>query len=454
MTARLALSVACAALLAACGQPPAPQPVDLTVPAGWEGERPPPLPATVDARWWTAFDDPALDAVMARIEDADDLAVARARLAQARAGLRAARASLRPSLDLGASASTEQPGDDPERSDAASLALQAGWEIDLFGRNGLRADASDARLTASEADLAAIRLATRAEAARLYVTYREAQAREAAATATVEALSGVVELTDVRVRAGLQPELDLAAARNTLAEARTAPLAAQQAAREARLSLESLLGLAPGELRPVLDDRTQVPEPRTAASLDAPVEVLARRPDLRAAEARLVAARYDAAAARADFWPRLSLGAAFGAQSLEPGSPFSSSGGLWRLAGDLTAPVLSFGRLEAARDGADARLLEAAALYRQAANRALSEVERALVATALSEAQRQAQIEALEAAERRADLALQRHRAGLTPLIEVLLARQAAFDAETRLRRQEAAVALAFISLNTALGLG
>lgn len=92
--------------------------------------------------------------------------------------------------------------------------------------------------------------------------------------------------------------------------------------------------------------------------------MLARRPDLRAAELQLWATGADARAARRDFWPTLSLSAALGGQESDRQTPFTASGFLGHLAGWLTAPLLSFGRLESARDGADARLAPAEVSYR------------------------------------------------------------------------------------------
>lgn len=455
MIARLLpLSISAAVLIAATGPASAEAPSpSRPVPPAWTEGAAVPTAAEIDDRWWLAFGDPILSDLVARAGAADDAELARARLTEARAALRRSRAALAPNLGAALSGRSERPGDDPDRSDSASAVLDASWELDLFGQNRTRARAAGANAEAVEAEVAAARVAARASAARLYVTYRDAQAQEAAALRTVEALEGLLRLAEARQRAGLVGALDVEAARATLAQARARPIGAREAAATARLGLEALLGLSPGALAPTLAQARPAPG-ATPQALLAPASVLANRPDLIAAEARLRAAGFDADAARADFWPRLSIGAVFGAQSVDPVSPFSGSGALWRLTAGLTAPLFSFGRLEAARDAADARAEQAAIAYRRAATRALADVETALVAGASAESRRAAQAEALDAAVRRAGLARARYAAGLSPLLDVLVAEQGVYQAEADLARARADAALAYASLSSALGLG
>ncbi|MFN3354243.1 MAG: TolC family protein, partial [Brevundimonas sp.] len=244
-------------------------------------------------------------------------------------------------------------------------------------------------------------------------------------------------------------------ARAALASARARPIAARQAAAEARLGLEALLGLSPGALADMLaEPTTESSEAPAVRALAAPASVLARRPDLRAAELELIAAGADATAARRDFWPTVSLSAALGGQEVDPETPFTASGFLTQLAAGLTAPVFTFGRLESARDAADARRMQAEVAYRQAAVDALSEVETALVALASAEARTATLEEAAQAAGDQARLAERRYRAGVSPFLEVLTAQRAAADAEAELASARGAALTAFARLNAAAGLG
>ncbi|MGQ2990910.1 MAG: TolC family protein, partial [Brevundimonas sp.] len=240
-----------------------------------------------------------------------------------------------------------------------------------------------------------------------------------------------------------------------LASARARPIAARQAAEEARLGLEALLGLNPGALTAALTQPTTAAfETPAVRALSAPAAVLARRPDLRAAELQLWAAGAEARAARRDFWPTLSLSAALGGQAVDPETPFTASGFLSQIAGGLTAPLFIFGRLESARDAADARRTQAEIAYRQAAMDALSEVETALAALASAEARAGTLADASDAAEDQVRLATGRYRAGVSPFLEVLTARRAAADAMAEHAAAQGEALIAYARLNAATGLG
>jgi len=276
----------------------------------------------------------------------------------------------------------------------------------------------------------------------------------AAANRSLARLSDVRGLVGSRERAGLVPGLDLAAARAEEALARTRPLAAREAADSARLGLEVLLALPPGALRETLSQPRPMPRAAAPALLETPLAVVARRPDLRAAERDLAAAGYDARAARRDFWPSLSLGAAIGAQAVSPETAFTATGFLASLLGQLTVPLFTGGRLEAERDLADARRTEAAAAYRQAATRALSEVEVALVEQRSATLRQAALADALAAANDQVALARARYLGGLASFTDVLVAERAAFDAEAELATAAADAGRAFAALSAALGAG
>lgn len=408
--------------------------------------------AGVEDRWWLAFGDPVLDGLVAQADLGDDLAIAQARLDEARAQLRSARTRLRPEITAEASAETSRV-DDLEQDEQQGLAAFS-WSPDLNGAGAARARAAEATLAAEASRAAAVRQATRATAVRLYITVRESQARAAAAERSVTALVESLDLTEIRQRAGLVSGLDPVAARSQLAAARAEPLRAREAEDTARLGLEALLGLSAGALKGTLGERAAVPTPAADRLMSTPVEVLARRPDLLAAERDLAAAGFEAAAARRDFWPTVSLSAALGGQVVDPETPFSTSGGLIQASAGLAAPVFSFGRLEGARDAADARRLQAALSYRQAATEALAEVEQALVARHGAEGRRVALQTAVEAGRDRLALARSRYRGGLTPLIDVLTAETSLSEAELALATAEGDGARAGVELATAMGLG
>jgi NodT family efflux transporter outer membrane factor (OMF) lipoprotein len=450
---RAALFVAAAGLaLAACATDSGPQPEPPASPSAWTAAALPDAGPEIE-RWWTAAGDPVLDQLAQQAGTAADVRLAEARLFEAQARLGAARAALRPELGARGDAAREGVDDLDQESFQALVALSLA--PDLNGALGARARAAGLRAEAQAARVAAARLAARATAVQLYAAYRQATARAAAGDRAVAALEEALALADSRERAGLTSGLDATSARAALAAARARPIAARQAAEEARLGLEALLGLPPGALSTLLAG----PPTATFAAppvrvLGAPAAVLARRPDLRVAGLELAAAGADADAARRDFWPTVSLGVALGGQEVDPETPFSASGFLDRLAAGVTAPLFSFGRLESARDAADARQRQADIAYRQAAVDALAEVETALVALAAAEARADTLAQAATAAADQTGLADARYRAGVSPFLEVLTARRAAADAEADLATARGETLAAWARLNAAAGLG
>ena len=439
-------AVACAGVPVA----PAPRPT----PEAWtQGgvERP---AAEINDRYWRALGDPTLTALIEQAGDVDDVALAQARLDQARSGLRRARSALAPDLAVTGGIESAQSGDDVARIETIRGGASATWTLDIVGADRARSGAAQARVGSAEAELAAARSDVRRTIAELYIAVRDAQGRRRAAERTLASLTDTAGLARSRYDAGLVPELDVAQAVAAAAAAEARPPALAQAELSARLAMEALLGLSPGALVDRLSDAAPIPNAAPTLAALTPVEVLARRPDLLAAEYALVAAGLDARAARRDFWPRLSLSAFYGEQSVSPANPFLSDGLVTNAAASLAAPVLSFGRLESARDAADARLAEAAVRYRQAATFALTDVERALGAAQDAAARRDALARAQAAARNQATLARARYVAGLSPLFEVLTAERAVDDADATLSIAQADAALAFIALHARLGLG
>lgn len=452
MIRRLLLLATAGTLLGSCATALPPSGPNASAPETWTTVALPLADAETD-RWWTAIGDPVLDRIVERVGNTSDVRISEARLFEAQARLGSARAALRP--EIGARGSAERQETDDQKQETFQALVAFSLNPDLNGALRTRARAERLRLEGQAARVEAARLTARSTAVQLYAALREAEASAAAGDRAVAALEDALSLAETRARAGLTTGLDSATARAALAAARARPISARQAAVKARLGLEALLGLNPGELAGDLGP-SSVDGPITPPlrALAAPAAVLARRPDLRAAELELWAAGADAHAARRDFWPTLTLGAALGGQELDPEIPFTASGFLTQIASGLTSPLFSFGRLESARDAADARRSAAEIAYRQAAIDALSEVEVTLAAHASAEAQASTLTEAVAAADNQVELATRRYRAGISPFIEVLTAQRAAADAQTSLAAAQGGVLDSFARLNAAIGLG
>jgi NodT family efflux transporter outer membrane factor (OMF) lipoprotein len=411
------------------------------------------------AAWWRRFDDPLLAGLVARaIADNPDVAVARARIDQSRAAARAAGAALLPRVDAVGAATTLSQSRETAigrvtralRLDRGytelSVGAQAGWELDLFGGDRRRREASLREVEASEAEGAGVRVAIAAETADAYLGLRGVQARLAVAERQAANQETLVALVRQRVVQGVAAERELNRARAASAAVATsaAPLRAAIDAQIARLDV--LLGRQPGTGRAALLPGSAIPVAPMPAGSAAPAALLRRRPDVIAAERRVAAGDARIGAALADYYPRLSLSGLVGVASLGTGSLFTgnaveASGGAglrWRL--------FDFGRVDAEVAGARARRAEALAAWRGTVLRAAGEVETALSRLAEAHAQRAGLERQVAALTRARAQARDAYAGGIVGLIEVTDADRellAASDALALVRTEESRAAVA-----------
>lgn len=396
-----------------------PEPSATQVPASWPLVPLPPALAGLPA-------DPVLASILADIAVGPDMAAARARLAESEAGLSVARSALAPSLTVTATANrgTVQPGFGPPGtgriySRSASLALDA--PLDIAGSNRARAAAATARVDLAAAEAERIALVAQRTGAALYLTALVTRQQQTLLAETVAVAAETVRLTDIRVEAGLASGLEQAEAREALTAIQARQPGLAQATIAAQFALEALAGQAPGTYGARLDAVAAVALPTGPGIglLDSPAAVLARRPDVRAAQAALRAAGLDARAAERDRWPSLSLSALLG--WTDPG--FAAAAETDSIGISLLAPVFDFGRLRGLARAAGARAEAAAADYAGALAGAMQDV--ATEASRLSQARaaRISRSAAAETAATRTRLVADRQAAGLSGLIEVLRAR-------------------------------
>ena len=332
-------------------------------------------PASADATWWGAWSDPAVARLVAEACATNlSLAQAGARVRQARAALAASRAALRPTLGLSGAASANKAYDPDSSSRTVRGGADAGWEIDLFGANRRAAEAAGAEAAAAEADEAAARLSLQAETASAYVELRLAEALLALARENLALAEESLEIARAKDSSGMAAGAGLAAAEAAVASARAAVPAREAAASSARRALEILLARPPFALEEALsaDPSGGVPEaPEPPAAT--PAEVLARRPDVRRAEAALHAATARVGSARAARYPALNLAAA--------ATVSASSLGDWERATALSfgpsvsLPLFRGGALAAAEERARAAAEEAHLAWRSAVLSAVHEAQ-------------------------------------------------------------------------------
>ncbi len=450
------IALAGAALLAACApfgaRAPAPMPLDATAVAGVSGASA--MPA-VSERWWQAFHDPQLDALVDEaLANSPSLAGARARLESAGALARAARAARLPATDLSALVERERlsaKGLYPPPYGGSTLNLgQVGvdfsYEIDLFGHVRAEVAAGEAGVLAARNDLAAARLGLAAAVSRTYLKLARSDALEATLEDAAARRRDLLTLTEQRRAAGLDTEFELEAARAAVASA-DAELA--QAAEERALlanELAELLGAGPA--RAATLEKPAAATPAAIAVPEAlPAELVARRPDVAAERARVEGARADVRVAEAAFYPNVNLAAFAGFQSIELGSLVGSGTRAWNAGPALTLPLFLTGRLQGALGARDAAYAGAVAKYNETVLGAFHEVADAVASLHYLDTEQAASNRAVSSLEHAYELARVRYRAGLTNYLTVLIAeenllaqRRVAVDLEAR--RADLAVAL------------
>jgi len=429
-------------VLAGCSvaAPPATTPeTGVEVPDEWSAETGD-LVGSPDPMWWNAFGDERLTAlVQEALESNRDLLAAAARVRQAEATARIAGADLEPQVGVGLNGSRQKqnfvgfpiPGaEDRVLSTVYSrygVSMDVSWEIDLWGRLGAQAREGMANFQASRADLAGARLSIAGQAAKAWFALGEARLQLELAERTVETFRRSTGQTRSRFERGIRPSLDVRLALAQLAAARASIDARRQQLDATQRQLEILVGRYPAAALAAPEDLLPVPE-RVPAGL--PAALVSRRPDLAAAERRLVAADQRLKSARASLYPRLALTASGGTSSAALGDLVNGDFSVWSLVGNLTAPLFQGGRLRAGVDLAEAGVDVNLANYVSAVLGAYAEVETALAAERFLADRTASLDEAAEqsiAAER---LANDRYRAGLSGYITVLEAQRRSIEAQ------------------------
>lgn len=462
-------------LLASCASAP-PERTQAPLPSAWfgpAGTAPDSADAARLAQWWQQFDDPQMhafvDAALARNLDVQG---ALSDLRLARAQLRGASAALWPVLDGSGQASRQwldigdaldgedNPlgdllggGGDAEL-DSWQLALQASWELDLFGANRLRREAGALRLGAAQAQLVATRLAVASNVAQAYVQARGLLAQLVLLDAGIDNAHALERVANARFGLGEVTRLDVesAAAQRAALQAQRGELEAAIA--ETTFAIDTLTDRPPGTARTLLGDSGDVPRARASIPLGQPVDLLRRRPDVIAAAAELDATERNALASRRDLFPKLAVNASYGRSGLALGDAISSASTLRSAAAQLAFPWLDFGATRAAIEEADAQADAGFVGLRRAIATALEEVEVANAQRDARERQLARRDDALARGEAALRMARRTYEVGMSDLDAVLQAQDAALQARRDRLDTEVALATAQIALYTALGGG
>jgi len=411
------------------------------------------------SNWWRLYDDPVLDGL---VHDAltsnTDIRVSVSRVAKARASLREERGAREPQIGAGGSAQYGRlPGPDApgeKRTDVqVDIGLNVAYEVDLFGRVSRRIEAARGDVGAAEADADAVRVAIVSDTVRAYADAASSAERIAVAEDIVALLDKSLALTEQQHQIGVATGLDTTRIA-ALRDQRRAEIPLLEAQRRGALfRLATLTGRTPRELPAQAGERT------ASLSLQQPIPVgdgaalLARRPDVRAAERRLAAATARIGVATADLYPRVTLGGSIGSSGAGLGNVFSANPFTW-----LIGPLINW---TVNRSAARARVAEsradtqaALATFDGTVLQALEETETALSSYQQALNRRDALRAARDQAQAAARITRARQREGDIGSLELLDAERTAADAEAALAEANARIADAQVDLFRALGGG
>jgi NodT family efflux transporter outer membrane factor (OMF) lipoprotein len=438
--------------LSACATTPVvPPDAGMIVPADWAESEVPALDLEL-AQYWTMLGDPLLTSfVESAIAENLDLAQSAARLDQARAQLRSARAGFLPQVS--ASGGVQRDVGDFSTGDFNfSLGADASWEADLFGRIGGNVAASRADLEAAGYSLADLQRLVVGQVALTTIQARATALQLAIARDTLDYQDENLQIARWRNQAGLVSSLDVEQARSQRAQtAATIPLLESNLAASAN-AISTLIGEPPGRVLTLLQGSQFVPDPPQFAGYEAPAPVLRRRPDVRSAEASLVAASARIGVARAQLLPLVRLTGNIGTGATSVGSLFGIiTGGLFAGVSQL---IFDGGRTRAQIDSAEAAAEGALAFWRQQILGALEDVETAAVDLRAARQRVAIQGEARDAAANAALLARSQYQAGITDFRTLLTAENQLLSARNAEVGAQAERASAFVRLTQALGGG
>lgn len=383
--------------------------------------------------WWHAFGDARLDAfVNTALEKNPGLAQALARSRMAEAQVRLTAADPLPQIGIGAGSSRGRQNipnlaghTAPIIGSNYDVALDVSWELDMWGRLSALTASARADYLASTEQLRGMRQSVAAQAVQRYFEIVHAYAQVELSERTTEALGEMARQINNRIDVGITSPADGMLANANLESARAGLEQRREGLERSLRQLQILMGDYPSGN---VDTALSLPVVPSAPAGGVPAELLARRPDVRAAELGLLSAGYQLEAAQRSFLPSLSLTGSAGYTGSEFADLFSGGSLIWSIAGRVLQPVFEGGRLVAQVDVAEGRRDEAVSAYAETALVALSEVESALAVDSLLAWREGALDQAASAAEEAVTVSLNRYLQGIDPFLNVLESQQRALD--------------------------
>ena len=431
-----ALAAITATALCGCAVGPDYVRPSVDTPAAWRIDYPK-AADVANLKWWEQFGDPVLnELVETALRNNRDLVIAAARVDQFIGALTATGSQLYPQIGYGADASRARasavaqpplpPGANPYFS-LYSVSLGAAWQADLFGRVRRQTEAAQAQVYASEQGQRGVVLTLVSGVATSYIVLRSLDRQLEIAQATARNLGATMRLFELRLKAGLVANTEVMQVRSQVQQALAAIPAFEQAIAAQENLISILLGRNPGP----------IPRGKTIDELAAPLipgdlpsTLLQRRPDILQAEQNLVAANANIGAARALYYPNLSLSAAVASTSTAFSSLLTGPAAAGLIGAGLAGPIFTFGGIEGQVFSAEAGQRQALAFYQQTVLNAFRETNDALTGSQKKLEEFTVQRERVVALREFARLAKLRFDKGVSGYLDVLVAENELFAAE------------------------
>lgn len=416
---------------------------------------------TANTAWWTQFEDPVLDSLIAEaLAHNRSVKIAAANVEAAAAVLVQTKSPLYPSVGYGASAARQKSSElnaggwnaqVPNPYSSFQLAGSASWELDLWGRIRRLSEAARADLLATEEARRGVVLSLVASVAGSYLQLRGLDEQLEIARRSLESYGESVRIFELQFKHGLVSQMTVEQARTQYETAAAAVPQIESAVVQTENGLSLLLGRGPGAIprgRSVRD----LAMPPVPAGL--PSTVLESRPDVRQAEEGLVAANARIGAAKALYFPTISLTGALGASSADLSNLFKGPAGLWSYAGSITGPLFNAGAIRAGVRVSEAGRTAALLAYQDAVESAFADVENALSSRTKLVEETEARGRLVRAAREYERLATLQYKGGYAPYATVLQAQEKLFPNELDWAKARTALLNSLVTIYRAMGGG
>ncbi|WP_099465453.1 MULTISPECIES: efflux transporter outer membrane subunit [Parabacteroides] len=414
----------------------------------------------VDDHWWSNFNDPLLDSLIAvAIKQNYSVQMAADRIAMAKANLRIQQGSYSPTLGLNAGWTRQQSSGNTTQlpqsvTQYTDASLNMNWEIDVFGSIRNRVKAQKENFAASKEEYNAVMVSLCAQVASAYINLRELQQELEVVNKNCESQLAVVKITEKRFETGLVSKLDVAQALSVYYDTKSSVPMLEAGIIQYTNSLGVLMGLYPWDVRKITETQQPLPEYIEPVGVGIPANLLLRRPDIRSAERQVNAYAASLGASKSDWWPQIFVKGSVGFASHDIDKIANHNSLTYEIAPTLTWNFFQGTKLMQATRLAKAQLDESVRQFNETVLTSVQEVDNAMSAYKNSIKQIVALREVVNQGKETLTLSLDLYKQGLSPFQNVLDAQRSLLSYENALTQAKGNSLLSLIQLYQALGGG